>query len=113
MAKSTLNLNNFQSKIQSIIQINTNPRLHGFKNVLIKMNPEADADETISNNVLLDVVNPKRTNVTVSSYSMTFHMGAPIHIYCGEGYIFMKSQFVEHRIKLDGVEHLQSDYNLT
>lgn len=96
-----------------LFNFNTNTRLYGFENALIKMDPDANADETISNNVLLDVINSKRTNIIVSSYTVTYHMGEPMHIYCGEDHIFMKSQYVEHRIKLNGVQQLQSDYNMT
>lgn len=73
----------------------------------------ADSNETISNNILLDVVNPKRTNVNVSSYAITMYQVQPVHIYCGENYIFMKSEGVGHRIKLDGVKQLQSDNYMT
>lgn len=85
-------------------------RLHGIdENALVKIEPDASPDDSFSNNVLLDVVNAKRTNVVVSSYTMTMHKGKPMHIYCGEDYIFMKSQDIEHRIKLNGVKQLQSD----
>lgn len=72
-----------------------------------------DANVTISNNILLDVVQPKRTNVTVSSYAITLCEGQPAHIYCGEDYIFMKSEGNSHRIKLSGVKQLQSDNYVT
>lgn len=73
----------------------------------------ADADVTISNNILLDVVQSKRTNVTISSYAITLHDSQPAHIYCGENYIFMKSEGISHRIELKGVKQLQSDNCVT
>lgn len=85
-------------------------RLSGVENfTLVKSeNGIADNNETISNNIILDVINPKRTNVNVSSYAMTFYENQPAHIYCGENYIFMKSDGVDHRIGLNGVKQLQS-----
>lgn len=73
------------------------------------MDPESGINETVSNNILLDVVNSKRTNVIVCSYAMIMHNGEPMHIYCGENNVFMKSQYVEHRIELNGVKRLQSN----
>lgn len=80
---------------------------------MVKQEPSADCNETISNNVMLEVVNAKRTNVIVSSYTITFYEGQPMHIYCGEDYVFMKSHGIEHRFKLHGVKQLQSDYIMT
>lgn len=80
---------------------------------MIKIESGIDHDETISNNILLDVVNSKRTNVIVSSYAISFYEGEPLHIYCGEGNIFFKSQHFDHRISLKGIQHLQSDNIVT
>lgn len=80
---------------------------------MIKCENGLDADATISNNILLDVVQPKRTNVTVSSYAITLHEGQTAHIYCGENYIFMKSDGISHRIELSDVKQLQSDIYVT
>lgn len=90
-------------------------RLSGIENFTqIKCeNGNGHTDESISNNILLDVVNPKRTNVIVSSYAMTLYGHQPAHIYCGENYIFMKSDGINQRIKLNGVKQLQSDSNIT
>lgn len=90
-------------------------RLSGIEHVqLIKCeNGNADTNESISNNILLDVVNSKRTNVVVSAYAITLYEGQPAHIYCGENYIFMKSNGINHCMKLSGVKQLQSDSNVT
>lgn len=92
----------------------SNFRLHGINSALIKIERDADnINETISNNILLDVVNTKRTNVIVSSYAIIlFNSCEPMHIYCGEDHIFMKSQSIEHRIKLNGVKGLQSNLSM-
>lgn len=81
---------------------------------MIKIDPDGNSfEETLSNNISSNVVNPKRTNVIISAYTMTSHNGKPMHIYAGEDHIFMKSAGVEHRIKLNGVKRLQSDNILT
>lgn len=80
---------------------------------MVKPEPNAAIDETINNSIMLDIVNARRTNVIVSSYAITFHEGKPMHIYCGEDYVFMKSDGIDHRIKLNGVKQLQSDYIMT
>lgn len=82
-------------------------RLHGIENAMIKLEPASN--ETISNHVLLDVVNPKRTNVVISSYSITCYNGDAMHIYCGEDHIFMKSSYIDRRIQLNGIKQVQSD----
>lgn len=90
-------------------------RLSGIENFNLTKceNGNGSIDQSISNNILLDVVNPKRTNVIVSSYAMTSYEGEPAHIYCGENYIFIKSNGIHHRIKLNGVNQLQSDSYIT
>lgn len=82
-------------------------------NGVVKLEPNVAFDETISNNIVLDIVNGKRTNVVISSYTITIHEGNPMHIYSGEDHIFMKSDSVEYRTKLNGIKQLQSDYNGT
>lgn len=72
-----------------------------------------DINTTISNNILLDVVQPKRTNVNISSYAITMYEGETAHFYGGENYIFMKSNGTSHRIRLNGVKQLQSDNHVT
>lgn len=92
-----------------------NYRLSGIENFdLIKLeNGSTDNNETISNNILLDVVQSKRTNINVSSYALAMHEDQPAHIYGGENFIFMKSDGIAHRIRLDGVKQVQSDNYVT
>lgn len=89
-------------------------RLEGIQSSMIKIEPETnDFEQTLSNNVSLHVVNPKRTNVVISAYTMTLHEGEPMHIYAGEDFVFMKGSGVEYRTKLNGIKQLQSDNILT
>lgn len=90
------------------LKLNLNCRLHGVEGALVKMEPDADFDATISNNLLLDAVNSKKTNVIISSYSVAIHDNQLMHVYCGEDHIFMKAPNVEHRVQLKGVKQLQS-----
>lgn len=86
-------------------------RLHGIDNAYtMKVENGTDINETISNNILLDIVNSKRTNAIITSYAISFYEGQPMHIYCGEDNIFFKSEGVDHRINLKGIKRLQSDY---
>lgn len=80
---------------------------------MIKAENGVDQDESISNNILLDTVNTKRTNVIISSYAISFYESKPMHIYCGEDHIFFKSQDFDHRIYLKGVQRIQSNNIVT
>lgn len=99
---------------KTIPLINDTFRLNGIDPASIgEFENGADYNDTISNNLSLDVINAKRTNVTISSYTITLYKNQPMHIYCGEGHIFMKSQDIVHRIELNGVKQLQSNNILT
>lgn len=89
-------------------------RLHGIDHATtLKVENGVDQDETISNNILLDTVNTKRTNANVSSYAISLYERNLIHFYCGEDHIFMKSQDIDHKIYLKGVQQIQSNIIVT
>lgn len=57
-------------------------------------------NETLSNNVLLDLVISKQTNIKVVTYGLTLYEGKLLHVFGGNDSIFMRNEFMDRKILL-------------
>lgn len=71
----------------------------------------ANLNETLSNNVLLDLVVAKRTKVNITTYSVTLYEGELLHVFGGDDYIFLRNDRIDHIVSTQKtfVKQLQSN----
>lgn len=71
----------------------------------------AELSETLSNNVLLDLVVAKRTQVNITTYSVTLYEGELLHVFGGDDYIFLRNDRIDHIVSTQKtlVKQLQSN----
>lgn len=68
-------------------------------------------NDTLSNNVLLDLVIAKRTKVNITTYSVTLYEGELLHVFGGDDYIFLRNDHIDHIVSTQKtlVKQLQSN----
>lgn len=71
----------------------------------------AHLNETLANNVLLDIVISKRTEVKITTYSVTLYEGELLHVFGGDDYIFLRNDRIDHIVSTQKtfVKQLQSN----